>query len=168
MFGTKSFEDLGLNDEMVEALFNDHKERPTVAQELSIPYLLQAPHPPTILADRTGTGKTLAFLLPLIQRLKAQEKEKDYKLEPFRPRAVIFVPNRELAIQIAKCIKSISHTVKIKSGTIAGLYGYKSEKNLLKSGLDIVVCSPGRFVEHHMGGMSRYIHKQPQTNSRCR
>lgn len=148
-FGSKSFRDLGLNNEMLFALGDVGLRKPTMIQELAIPQLL-GDHPPTIIAERTGTGKTYAYLLPLIQKLK---EEGDERPDSCRPRAVIFVPSRELALQISKCIKRLTHNVKLSSSVLANVIKKKAEKTALFEGRDIIVCTPKKFIEYQELGI---------------
>lgn len=120
---------------------------PTLIQEMVIPRLLND-HSPTIFAERTGTGKTMAYLLPIIHKVKQEEVEENVVTLEKRPRAIIIVPSRELAVQVTKNIKHVSHFSKLRSTSITGLLSMKKEREILSGNLDIVVCTPGRLIEH--------------------
>ncbi len=133
-----SFKDLGLGPEALKAIERKGFEEPTPIQVMTIPRLL-VEGPNLVARARTGTGKTAAFGLPLIDRLsKPQQK----------PRALILVPTRELALQVSGEITSL------RSGDgprIAPVYGGASigeQFRRLAGGIDIVVGTPGRVIDH--------------------
>ncbi len=123
-------------------------------------------------AAATGSGKTLSYLLPIVQLLKAQELLHQEQLsrstanpsssssssssipswkKPKRPRALILAPTRELTVQIASVLKSISHTIKLSSTFLVGGENASAQKKKLQkrnSHIDIVVSTPGRLMKH--------------------
>jgi superfamily II DNA/RNA helicase len=154
------------------------KDGPTPVQKMAIPAILAGcasfldVHQPSpseggkskvqsiAFAAATGSGKTLAYLVPIIQALKAQELlYSDFSSnqeattnnplrKPKRPRAIILAPTRELALQIASVLKSLSHTIKLSSMCIIGGEDYGKQKKRLNKPLDILVATPGRLVKH--------------------
>lgn len=101
----------------------------------------------TILASQTGTGKTLAYLLPLVQLLHADEKA-GMQTEVRRPPCLILLPNRELSKQVLSVVKSLSGHVKLRSAGITSGVKLKIQKESLASPVDILVSTPGRFLQH--------------------
>lgn len=118
-------------------------------------------------AAATGSGKTLAYLLPIAQALKAQEvllQSTSQPLEPGsdnetsdpmtrkfrkprRPRAIILAPTRELTVQIASVLKSLSHTIKLSTASIVGGEDLGKQRKRLNKPIDIVVSTPGRLIK---------------------
>lgn len=117
-------------------------ETPTEIQSKAIPMIL-AGHD-VIGVAQTGTGKTAAYLLPLLMRIKyAQGKD---------PRALIVVPARELALQVHESIKMLGKYTDLRSVALVGGVGMKSQKDKLAEGVDIVVATPGRLMDMYLPG----------------
>jgi ATP-dependent RNA helicase RhlE len=114
-------------------------KQPTPVQEQAIPAALEKRD--VMGTAQTGTGKTVAFLLPSIQHLL---KEKSHK----EPRMVVLAPTRELAIQIADEARSLSQFSRLRVVTIVGGAAMKSQVNRLESGVDVVIATPGRLMDH--------------------
>src|SRR5436190_11868877 len=93
---------------------------------------------------RTGTGKTLAFGLPLLQLVEAEEDEKD---RGRAPRALVVVPTRELAIQVADDLRTAAVNVRVRVLTVYGGRAYEPQIDALANGVDIVVGTPGRLLD---------------------
>jgi ATP-dependent RNA helicase RhlE len=89
----------------------------------------------------TGTGKTAAFLLPLLQKLINTPKTRE-------PRALVLVPTRELALQVAEQAQQLSHNTGLKVVTVYGGVGYGPQEDALRKGVDIVIATPGRLLDH--------------------
>ncbi|NUN04900.1 MAG: DEAD/DEAH box helicase [Bdellovibrio sp.] len=140
MTNTK-FTDLPLVAPLQFALKEAGYETPTPIQLAAIPVILEG-HDLLGIAQ-TGTGKTAAFSLPLLQNL-AKSKT---RLESRRPRALILTPTRELAIQIHENIVAYGKHLKIKAAVIFGGVGQGSQVNALQSGVDILVATPGRLLD---------------------
>lgn len=135
------FSELITNKELLSYLESVSMTLPTQVQVESIPRLMGAGH--FTIQSRTGTGKTLAYLLPVISRLKALEAEDDstYKASP---KAVIIAPTRELALQIFKVAKGMSHFAKLRIRKLVGGDKGKSLKNMFSMPMDILVTTPDR------------------------
>ena len=135
---TITFEDLGLDGMSLEAVEAKGFTTPTPIQILAIPRLLNG-EANVIAKARTGTGKTAAFGLPIIQNLRHEART---------PKALILVPTRELALQVEKELFSLINT---KNPRITSLYGGQSmmgQIKALKHGVEIVVGTPGRVQDH--------------------
>jgi ATP-dependent RNA helicase RhlE len=114
-------------------------EQPTPIQSATIPQAM-AGH--DILGSaETGTGKTAAFLLPLQQKLIASPSTR-------HPRALIILPTRELALQVAEQAAQLSRDLPLRIATIYGGVGSKPQEQALKHGVDIVIATPGRLLDH--------------------
>lgn len=135
-----SFKNLGLRPELLRAITAQGYENATPIQSKSIPKVLEGKD---ILAGaQTGTGKTAAFSLPIIQMLS--EKPKRGK----NPKALIITPTRELAAQILECIEKYSKGLNIRSTVIFGGVKINPQIAKLRSGVDILVATPGRLLDH--------------------
>ncbi|MDH5403803.1 MAG: DEAD/DEAH box helicase [Candidatus Heimdallarchaeota archaeon] len=135
-----TFTDLNLNEDIIKALSNQGYTYPTPIQIKAIPIALEGKD---ILATaETGSGKTAAFSLPIIQRLSMQKPNKSNI-----PKALILSPTRELTSQIANSIKNYSKFTKIKQVTIYGGVSQKNQVNELRQNPEIVVATPGRLLD---------------------
>jgi len=144
-----TFTSYNLSQPMQDALAEMNIHTPSPIQELVFKEWIKY-NRHIVFAAQTGTGKTLAYLIPLLEALKAKEnKSKTILTVPQRPRAVIFVPNKELVMQTQEIIKSMCHHVKLKSIALCGLESSIKEKMALKKGADIVVATIERFEKHH-------------------
>ena len=144
------FNKLGLVNDLLKGLVESGITVPTPVQREVIPRLLTGEN--LVIAASTGSGKTLAFTLPTIQALMTQESGGGYKRQPKRPRCLVLVPTRELASQILRTVKSLSHFSKMSSTAILGGEQYATQKKALDRLVDIVVASPGRLVQHKEQG----------------
>ncbi|MDR2541077.1 MAG: DEAD/DEAH box helicase [Candidatus Peribacteria bacterium] len=134
-----SFSELGLSSQMLASLEKKGFEKPSPIQEQVIPLLLNG-EKNVIGQAATGTGKTAAFGIPLLERLTPAKQ----------PQALIMVPTRELAIQVAEEINSLQADLKDKL-SIVSIYGgqsYDIQLRALKKGVDIIVGTPGRIIDH--------------------
>lgn len=94
------------------------------------------------------SGKTLSYVLPLVQHLKHQEMFENYERRPKRPRVLILAPTRELALQITAVVKSLSHAVKLSTQALVGGVDKGSQRKALANRpVDIVVATPGRLLQ---------------------
>ncbi len=136
-----NFKELGLNDQMLEAISFMGFEKATPVQELAIPEILSGND--LIACAQTGTGKTAAFVLPVLDKLTADHQHETSVL--------IIVPTRELAIQIDQHIQGFTYFTPVESIPVYGGGGgsdWDSEKRALTSGADIIVATPGRLISH--------------------
>ncbi|WP_323027697.1 DEAD/DEAH box helicase [Gelidibacter japonicus] len=145
-----SFKDLQLNKPILKAVAESGYQIPTLVQEKTIPLVLAKKD--VIASAQTGTGKTAAFALPILQLLfDHQDEAKKAK----KIRALIISPTRELAIQIAQNFKIYSAYTNLKTMVIFGGASIDPQIDLLKKGVDIVIATPGRLLD---------LHKQDQIN----
>ena len=153
MANKKKFSDLGLSEQVLEAINKKGFEEPTMIQELTIPVMLK--DDTNIIAQaQTGTGKTAAFGLPLIQMINS---------ESMAVQALILTPTRELAIQVSEEINSLKGDKNIKTTPIYGGQSIDQQLRRLKKGVHIVVGTPGRVIDHlhrrtlKLGGIDHLI-----------
>ena len=97
---------------------------------------------------QTGTGKTAAFALPILQRF-AQEPQ---KAAPFTARALILAPTRELAAQIADSFRAYGQFMRPSVGVVVGGVSHRPQIDMLSRGLDVLVATPGRLLDHIASG----------------
>ncbi len=136
-----NFEELGLHDNVLEALDFMGFETATPIQEQTIPEILKGRD--VIACAQTGTGKTAAFMLPVIQQII----ESDHK----GTQALVVVPTRELAIQIDQAIQGFAYFVPVGSFAIYGGGSgddWQQQKKAITKGVDIVVATPGKLISH--------------------
>jgi ATP-dependent RNA helicase DeaD len=134
------FTSLGLDSRLVEALTELGYEEPTPIQRETIPPLLKGRD----LAGQaaTGTGKTAAFALPLLQRMVARGQDRA------RPSALILVPTRELAMQVAEAVHRYGRALSVSVLPIYGGQAFGQQLRVLRRGVDVVVATPGRALDH--------------------
>ena len=132
-----SFNDLGLHPDILKALIEKGYERPTPIQAEAIPLLLQGRD--LIGGSQTGTGKTAAFALPILSTLEGNQKH---------PRVLILEPTRELAQQVIEQLTLYGKYRPLRSVLLHGGVGYGKQKEALETGVDIVVATPGRLLDH--------------------
>ncbi len=140
---TKHFYDFDFHDLLLDGIDAMGYEYATPVQEQVIPMILEGRD--IIAAAQTGTGKTAAFLLPLIEKLLSNPHDKH------TINAMIIVPTRELAVQISQVLEGLSYYTDISSIAIYGGSGgevFAKEKKALATGADIVICTPGRMIAH--------------------
>ena len=136
-----SFESLGLVPALLRALAEQGYAEPTPVQAGSIPLVL-AGHD-LLAAAQTGTGKTAAFALPLLHKLSGAGPTMTR-----RPRALVLTPTRELAAQILDNVQAYGKHLRISATTIFGGVGMGPQINALRRGVDIVIATPGRLLDH--------------------
>ncbi len=138
----KSFTELKLTRQILNAVDDLNYTTPTAIQEKAIPVILSGQD--VIGIAQTGTGKTAAYLLPLLRLLNyAQGNE---------PRALILAPTRELAIQIANTIKDLCKYTDLRYAVAYGGSGAKLQIEAIEKGIDILIASPGRFLDLYLAG----------------
>ena len=144
-----TFADLGLSEEILASLKEKGFEKPSPIQEKVIPVLLQG-QGNIIGQAATGTGKTAAFGLPILEKFIPQERSSNHA-----PQFLILTPTRELAIQITEELNSFQLHKK-KKAHIVSIYGgqsYTIQLRALKKGADIIVATPGRMIDHLHNGV---------------
>jgi superfamily II DNA/RNA helicase len=143
---TQTFADLGVIPEIVEALSETGIESPFPIQALAIPIALAGTD--MIGQARTGTGKTLAFGVSLLQRITVPSDPKfDDLAAPGKPQALVMCPTRELALQVAGDLKVASAVRKARVLTVYGGVGYEPQLDALATGVEVVVGTPGRLLD---------------------
>ncbi|KXZ44227.1 hypothetical protein GPECTOR_71g588 [Gonium pectorale] len=142
----RSFEQLGLQPNLVSALQGLGITEPTDIQSLAIPALTQRPGN-YFLASHTGSGKTLAYLLPLVQALKAEEAA-GFVPRPKRPRVLVLGPTRELTEQITGVAKRLCHTAKFRAACLNAYRSMADQSRFLAGPVDVLVATPTRFLQH--------------------
>jgi len=135
------FENLNLIAPLMRALAREGYETPTPIQEKSIPYLLEGRD--LIGIAQTGTGKTAAFVLPILQRMYEQSKVP----APGAPRALVLAPTRELAAQIGESFATYGHFLRFRHTVIFGGVNQAGQVQELKRRNDILVATPGRLLD---------------------
>jgi ATP-dependent RNA helicase RhlE len=138
----KTFADLGLSPTLLLTLEREGYTKPTPIQAQAIPHLLQR-HDLLGIAQ-TGTGKTAAFALPILQHILSDRKMP----APKTARVLVLSPTRELASQIADSFKTYSKGMGLQIATIYGGVKYGPQYKALAGGLDILVATPGRLIDH--------------------
>jgi ATP-dependent RNA helicase RhlE len=134
-----SFDSLGLLPELTRALVDRGYTQPTAVQAQAIPQVI-AGHD-VLVGAQTGTGKTAGFTLPILQRLHAGKSGRS-------PRALILVPTRELAAQVADNIRSYGQHLRLRTVVLIGGVNINPQIDALSRGLDILVATPGRLLDH--------------------
>jgi len=132
------FDRLGLDPSLVRAVEALGYEVPTPIQREAIPAILAGRD--VIGTAQTGSGKTAAFLLPILQRLA--------RSPPGKTRALILTPTRELAAQIELALRGLAKGTRIRGQAVYGGVGMGPQEHALRSGVDIVVATPGRLLDH--------------------
>lgn len=137
-----TFNDLNLSSSILKALSKENYTAPTPIQEQSIPAVLAGKD--LLGCAQTGTGKTAAFSLPIIQLLSQQKTSPNTAR---RVRSLILTPTRELAIQIADNIKAYSQFTDLRCSAIVGGVSQKVQERALNQGADIIIATPGRLID---------------------
>jgi ATP-dependent RNA helicase DeaD len=135
---TRTFQELGLSAEIIRALKENGFEEPFPIQEAAIPLVLKDVD--VIGQAHTGTGKTAAFALPILNKIKIRRNG------PIQ--ALILVPTRELALQVTNEINKFAKYTGIRTAAIYGGQSIGLQYNQLRRGIQIVVATPGRLIDH--------------------
>jgi len=143
------FSDLGLAEVLLRALEREGYQFPTPIQQQAIPPLLQGRD--LLGIAQTGTGKTAAFALPILQRLLADGR----RPAPHCVRALVLAPTRELAAQIAQSFRTYGQFARLSVGVIVGGVPHGPQRQALARGLDVLVATPGRLLDHMASGQLR-------------
>ena len=134
------FTELNIIEPILRALEHEHYEQPTPIQEQAIPSILQ--HCDLLGCAQTGTGKTAAFAVPILQLLSQKPTTVTGKR---KIKSLILTPTRELAIQIYDSFRTYGQYTKLKYGVIFGGVSQKPQEEVLSKGIDILVATPGRL-----------------------
>ncbi len=135
-----SFDTLGLSAELLRAVAAQGYTRPTPIQTRAIPAVLDGRD--VLAGAQTGTGKTAAFTLPMLQMLSQRRPRRR------EPRALVLTPTRELAAQVAESVRTYGQNLPLRSVQIFGGVGMGPQIDQLRRGVDIVVATPGRLLDH--------------------
>lgn len=137
-----TFKELKLNRPILRAIAEKKYDSPTPVQEQTIPHVLEKKD--VIVSAQTGTGKTAAFALPILQLLfdKQDASKKGKKI-----RALVVSPTRELALQIQENFKIYSEYTNLRTTVIFGGMSIEPQKDTLKKGVDILIATPGRLLD---------------------
>ncbi len=132
-----NFIELGLSKPCVLALAQAGITEPTEIQEKSIPLIFAGRD--VMASAQTGSGKTAAYALPVIECLEQPD---------VKPRALVLVPTRELALQVMDQFTRFSKHCSLRAVTLYGGTGYETQTRALKRGVDVIVATPGRLYDH--------------------
>ncbi|MCB1640945.1 MAG: DEAD/DEAH box helicase, partial [Xanthomonadales bacterium] len=137
-----SFASLGLSSELLRALSDKGYSEATPIQQAAIPLILAGRD--LLAGSQTGTGKTAAFALPLLQRLASDGGRR----QPGQVRALILTPTRELAAQVHESLCQYGRHLGLRSAVVVGGVSLRPQIAALRGGLDILVATPGRLIDH--------------------
>src|SRR3989338_5473195 len=143
-----SFDELGLHENILKGITEIGFTKPTPIQEQAIPAVLAGRD--VIASAQTGSGKTAAFVLPILHRLLSNPRTKP------GIRALFLSPTRELALQSTDHLKKLSSYVPLRGEAVFGGVPMQPQINALKQGLDIVSATPGRLLDHTYEGRIDY------------
>jgi len=141
-----SFDTLGLSEPLLRAVHEQGYTVPTPIQAQAIPAVLSGGD--LLAGAQTGTGKTAGFTLPMLQRLSAKPAVRDARGKlPIR--ALILTPTRELAAQVEESVRTYGKYLQLTSMVMFGGVGMQPQIDRLRKGVDILVATPGRLLDHH-------------------
>jgi ATP-dependent RNA helicase RhlE len=140
-----SFQDLNLSPELLQAVAECGYTEPTPIQQQVIPVILAGKD--VLAGAQTGTGKTAAFVLPILQLLKPHANT-SFSPARHRVRALILAPTRELAIQVEENVKLYGRYLALRSTVVYGGVDIDTQAPALRSGVEILVATPGRLLDH--------------------
>jgi ATP-dependent RNA helicase RhlE len=140
------FTDLGLAEPLLRAVQEQGYDTPTPIQAQAIPQVLKGGD--LLAGAQTGTGKTAGFVLPMLQRLMAVPPKRDARGRVVI-RALILTPTRELAAQVEESVRTYGKYVPLTSMVMFGGVGMQPQIDRLRKGVDILVATPGRLLDHH-------------------
>ena len=143
-----TFSSLGLSDEIVRAVTEQGYNAPTPIQAQAIPAVLNGGD--LLAGAQTGTGKTAGFTLPILQRLAGPAPRSGPARKTIR--ALILIPTRELAAQVEESVRTYGKYLRLNSAVIFGGVGIHPQIKLLQQGVDILVATPGRLLDHMQQG----------------
>ena len=135
------FSELGLIPPLLAAVAAEGYTEPTPIQQRAIPHVLAGKD--LLGLAQTGTGKTAAFALPILQRLNGEGVKAGYR----KIRCLILTPTRELAAQVEESVRTYGKHSKLTSIVIFGGVGMEQQKQALRAGMDVLVATPGRLLD---------------------
>ncbi len=138
----KSFSDLKLNKQLLNAIADAGYNQPTLIQQKAIPQILAGVDMLGI--AQTGTGKTAAYVLPVLMKIKFAQGDS--------PRALIIVPTHELAKQVHEHVRMLSKYTDLRSCAVFGGVGIKPQIQQVENGIDILIATPGRLMDLYSAG----------------
>jgi len=144
------FTDLGLAEPLLRAVSEQGYETPTPIQAQAIPAVLKGGD--LMAGAQTGTGKTAGFTLPMLQRLAHEPAVRDPRTNRIKIRALILTPTRELAAQVEESVRTYGKYLTLKSMVMFGGVGMQPQVDKLRRGVDILVATPGRLLDHQQQG----------------
>jgi ATP-dependent RNA helicase RhlE len=144
------FEELNLAPAIIKAVLEQGYETPTPIQAQAIPVVLEGHD--LLGGAQTGTGKTAAFVLPMLNKLSAEEAPRS-KFGGVAVRALVLTPTRELAAQVEESVQTYGKYLELTSVAIFGGVGMNPQISRLKKGVDILVATPGRLLDLMQQGM---------------
>ena len=152
-----TFDDLGLAEPLLRAVREQGYDTPTPIQAQAIPAVLKGGD--LLAGAQTGTGKTAGFTLPLLHRLSLEKPVRDARGRlPIR--ALILTPTRELAAQVEESVRTYGKHMQLSSMVMFGGVGMGPQIDRLRKGVDILVATPGRLLDHHQQGTLDLSHVQ--------
>jgi len=143
------FTDLGLAEPLLRAIAEQGYSTPTPIQAQAIPAVLKGGD--LMAGAQTGTGKTAGFTLPMLQRLSSEPRLRDARGRTVI-RALILTPTRELAAQVEESVRTYGKFLDLTSMVMFGGVGMQPQIDRLRKGVDILVATPGRLLDHHGQG----------------
>ena len=141
-----TFNDLNLNKPLLQALTDLEFEYPTPIQEKAFSPIMSGRD--VVGVAQTGTGKTIAYLLPILRQLTFSNQRE--------ARILILVPTRELVVQVVGEIKKLAKHSSFRVGGVYGGTNLNTQKQLIYDGLDIIVATPGRLLDLILSGILRF------------
>lgn len=138
----ETFENLNLSNQLLHAIDDMGFDRPTPIQEQAYAFILSGKD--VVGIAQTGTGKTFAYMLPILQQLKFSKQ--------LNPRVLVLVPTRELVMQVVENIKSYTHYMNVRVLGVFGEANMNTQKQSIAQGTDILVATPGRLYDLAVSG----------------
>jgi ATP-dependent RNA helicase RhlE len=140
-----TFDSLGLSADLLQTVAEEGYHTPTPVQAGAIPLVLQGRD--LLAAAQTGTGKTAAFVLPILDRMR-QHANTSFSPARHPVRVLILVPTRELAMQVDASVRTYGRTVPLRSTVVYGGIPIEPQIKALRAGVEILVATPGRLLDH--------------------
>ena len=152
-----SFAELGLMSELLKAVQDSGYSSPTKVQSQSIPYILAGRD--LLAGAQTGTGKTAGFVLPILQLLALKSKNVGFRSHS-QLRCLVLTPTRELAMQVEESVRKYGRYLPIRSTVVFGGVNIAPQVKALRAGVEVLVATPGRLLDHYQQGNLNFMHIQ--------